>query len=87
MEEKVKNVVEQLMTTPKAQDLINNCKELELGNHLKSLSENAEEVLQRQKRSRVGQACVFSNVDGNRSLTFVREYKAAHKLTVQYLRA
>ena len=87
VEEKVKDVVEQLMTTPKAQDLIKSCKELEFNNHLNSLSENAEEMLQRQKGSRVDQACVFSNVDGNRSLTFVREYKAAHKLTMQYLRA
>jgi hypothetical protein len=75
------------MTIPEAQDLINSCKELEFENHLSSLSENAEEVLERQKRSRVDQACVFSNIDGNRSLTFVREYKVAHKLTIQYLRA
>ena len=32
-------------------------------------------------------ACVFRNIDGNRSLLFVREYKAAHKLSVEYLRA
>ena len=87
VEEKVMDVVGQLMMIPEAQDLINVCKELEFDNHLNSLSENAEEVLERQKRSRVDQACVFSNVDGNRMLTFVREYKAAHKLTVQYLRA
>ena len=87
VEEKVRDVVEQLMTIPEAQSLINGCQKLEFDNHLNSLSENAEEVLERQKRSRVDQACVFSNVEGSRNLTFVREYKAPHKLTVEFLRA
>ena len=87
VEEKVKDILGQLMSIPEAQPLLNGCKELEFENHLNSLSENAEDVLERQKRSRIDQACVFRNIDGNRSLSFVREYKAPHKLTVEYLRA
>jgi hypothetical protein len=87
VEEKVKDVVEQLMKMREAQTLLNHCNEIEFENHLNTLSDNAEEVLARQKRSRTDQACVFRNIHGNRSLLFVREYKAAHKLSVEYLRA
>ena len=75
------------MKMSEAQALLNNCDEIEFENHLNNLSENAGEVLARQKRSRIHQACVFRNIQGNRSLLFVREYKAAHKLSVEYLRA
>lgn len=87
VEEKVKDVMEQLMKIPEARSLLNECDEFEFENHLNTLSDNAEEVLERQKRSRTDQACVFRNIHGNRSLLFVREYKAAHKLSVDYLRA
>jgi Phosphotransferase enzyme family len=87
VEEKVKDVMEQLMKIPEAQSLLNECDEVEFENHLNTLSDNAEEVLERQKRSRTDQACVFRNIHGDRSLLFVREYKAAHKLSVEYLRA
>jgi hypothetical protein len=87
VEEKVKDVMEQLMMMREAQSLLNQCNEIEFENHLNTLSDNAEEVLERQKRSRTDQACVFRNIQGNRSLLFVREYKAAHKLSVKYLRA
>ena len=87
MEEKVKDVMEHLMKIPEAQSLLNECNEIEFENHLNTLSDNAEEVLERQKRSRTDQACVFRNIHGNRSLLFVREYKAAHKLSIEYLRA
>ena len=87
VEEKVKDVMEHLMKIPEAQSLLNECNEIEFENHLNTLSDNAEEVLERQKRSRTDQACVFRNIHGNRSLLFVREYKAAHKLSIEYLRA
>ena len=83
----VKDIVAQLINRPEAQALVNRCGELEFENHLNSLSENAEEVLERQRRSRIDQACVSRNIDGNRTLSFVREYKAPQKLTVEYLRA
>ena len=87
VEEKVKDVVGHLLTIPAAQDLLNGSRELDFENHLNSLSDGAEEVAERQKRSRIDQACVFRNTDGSRILSFVREYKAPHKLTVEYLRA
>jgi hypothetical protein len=87
VEEKVKDIMEQLMKMPEAQSLLNQCNEIEFENHLNTLSDNVEEVLERQKRSRTDQACVFRNIQGTRSLLFVREYKAAHKLSVEYLRA
>ena len=87
VEGKVKDVVGQLLTMTAAQDLLNGSKELEFENHLNSLSDGAEEVAERRKRSRIDQACIFRNTDGSRILSFVREYKAPHKLTVEYLRA
>jgi hypothetical protein len=87
VEEKVKDIMERLMELPEAQSLLNDCNEIEFENHLNTLSDNAEEVLDRQNRSRTDQACVFRNIQGDRSLLFVREYKAAHKLPVEYLRA
>ena len=87
VEEKVKDIVDRLMTMPAAETLLDGCKELEFENHLNPLHENAREVLERQKSSRIDQACIFRNVGGERCLSFVREYKAPHKLTVEYLRA
>jgi hypothetical protein len=52
VEEKVKDVMEQLMKMPEARSLLNHCNEIEFENHLNTLSDNAEEVLERQKRSR-----------------------------------
>ena len=69
VEEKVKDVAGQLMTLPEAQDLINSCKELEFDNHLNSLSENAEEVLERHMRSRVDQVCFFPTPTAIEALT------------------
>ena len=66
VEEKVKDVMGQSMTMPEANDLINSCKGLEFGNHLNPLSDDVDEVLERQKRSRVDRACVFSSIDGGR---------------------
>src|SRR5271154_351884 len=103
----VREVMEQLMKIPEAKDLLHGCDEMEFENHLNTLSDKAEEVVQRQevaqhqkgamdqvetqvdhqRRSAIDQACVFRNAQGDRSLLFVREYKAAHKLTVEYLRA
>jgi hypothetical protein len=48
VEEKVKDVMEQVMKMPEAQSLLNQCNEMEFENHLNSLSDNAEEVLERQ---------------------------------------
>lgn len=79
VEEKVKDVMEQMMKIPEAQSLLNEYSEIEFENHLNTLSDNAEEVLERQKRSRTDQVCVFRNNHGNPSLLFIREYKAAHK--------
>lgn len=87
VEEKVKDIMETLMAIHEAQLLSNHCGEIEFENHLNTLSDNEEEVLERQKRSRTDQACVFRSIQGNRSLLFVREYKAAHKLSIEYLRA
>ena len=74
------------MTIPATQELLNGSTELEFENHLNSLSDNVEDVVQRQKLSRIDQACVFRKIDGNRALSFVREYKAPDQLTVEYLR-
>lgn len=41
--------LKQLMAIPKAQDLVDICKELEFGKPLDSLSNNAEVVLKRQE--------------------------------------
>ena len=86
VEEKVKGIIGQLMTIPATQELLNGSTELEFENHLNSLSDNVEDVVQRQKMSRIDQACVFRKIDGNRALSFVREYKAPDQLTVEYLR-
>ena len=87
VEEKVIDVMEELMRIQEAQPLLNGCTKIEFENHLNTMSDNAQEVLERQKRSRTDQACVFRNHRNNRSLLFIEEYEAAHKLPVEYLRA
>lgn len=56
------------MKIPEAQALLNQCNEIEFENHLITLSDNAEEVLERQKRSRTNRACVYRNIQDNCSL-------------------
>lgn len=62
VEKKVKDVMEQLIKMREAPLLLNQCSALEFENHLNSLSDNAEEVMQSQKQSKTNQACVFRNV-------------------------
>jgi hypothetical protein len=52
VEEKVKDVIEQLIKMHEAQPLLNYYNEIKFKNHLNTLSDNVDEVLERQKRSR-----------------------------------
>ncbi|KAK5219830.1 hypothetical protein LTR47_011366 [Exophiala xenobiotica] len=85
--EKVKQIIRHLLSIERASDLVNGCCELEFHNHLNPLSAVPDEDAIRPRASTVDQACIFRKGDSGRSLLMVREYKAANKLTSEYLRA
>jgi hypothetical protein len=88
VEDKVVDVVSQLLNNPEARQLFTLGKGIEFENHANTLSDNAEEVLQRtQQRSRTDQICVYRSLEDHRSLAFIIEYKPPHKVSVEYLRA
>jgi hypothetical protein len=88
VEERVVDVISQLLNMPQARQSFALGNGVEFENHANTLSDNAEEVLQRtQQRSRTDQICVYRSLEDRRSLSFIIEYKPPHKLSVEYLRA
>jgi hypothetical protein len=88
VEERVVDVISQLLDIPHARQSFGLGNGVEFENHTNTLSDNAEEVLQRtQQRPRTDQICVYRSLDDRRSLSFIVEYKPPHKLSVEYIRA
>jgi hypothetical protein len=88
VEERVVDVISQLLDILHARQSFGLGNGVKFENHANTLSDGAEEVLQRtQQRSRTDQICVYRSLDDWRSLSFIIEYKAPHKLSVDYIRA
>ena len=87
MEEKVTDVIYSLVNIPASRESFSLGKGIVFENHTNTLSDNAEEERRPQRRSRSDQICVYQKDDNTRNLLFIVEYKAAHKLSVEYLRA
>ena len=87
VEEKVKMVLLQLLSSQDALTLVNGCTDVEFCNHLNALRQELPGESARPQPSAIDQACIFRHSNGERSLLLVREYKAAHKLSPEYLRA
>ncbi|KAI9731009.1 MAG: hypothetical protein M1834_005470 [Cirrosporium novae-zelandiae] len=86
VEGKVTDVVSNLINIPHANEKFSLGKGVVFENHANTLNDDVEKE-RFGKRSRLDQVCVYHKNDGNRSLAFVIEYKAAHKLSVAYFRA
>ena len=87
VEEKVKNGVAAAIVFGDARALVNGCTDVEFCNHLNALRQVVQGETERPRPSAVDQACIFRHSNGERSLLFVREYKAARKLSTAYLHA
>ncbi|KIX92010.1 uncharacterized protein Z520_12281 [Fonsecaea multimorphosa CBS 102226] len=83
----VQEVLRQLLSSGDAQHLVNGCAGVEFSNYLNALQQGQAGASGRPRPSAIDPACVFRDSDGKRSLLLVREYKAAHKLSPEHLRA
>ena len=79
VEEEVKGVMKQLITVAAAQPLLNNYHEIEFETHLNTLSDNTEEVLERQKTSRSGSSvCLLEHRRSSQSSMCPRVQSSAY---------
>ena len=85
--EKVRQVLRQLISLESVQELTNHCTAIEFQNHLNALGEVSTDDTKRQRASAVDQVCICRQRGGERRPLWVREYKPAHKLSSEYLRA
>lgn len=80
-------VLQQLLSLEDVRTLVDGCTEVEFCNHLNVLRQVQQDEAEKLRPSTLNQACIFRHADGDRSLLFVRKYKAAHKLSAANLRA
>ncbi|KJZ69884.1 hypothetical protein HIM_10717 [Hirsutella minnesotensis 3608] len=101
VEDPVKNIIDQLVNMPAVRAAFDLGDGIVFENHPHSLSETAEEVIDRQahpvppstpghgenlKKLQADQICIYrSDARGRRTRAFICEYKPPHKLTTRHL--
>jgi len=88
VEDHVAEIISRLIDVPRARHLFSLENGVLFENHANTLSDDAEEVQRRsQRRTQSDQICVYQKQNEMRKLLLLVEYKPAHKLSVEYLRA